>query len=184
MREFAPHDWYWLADDGRLYASARQAVVPGRDATYLAWRKAGGRPTRWPVNDNGAQTEAALQEVLSPYGLFIDLIAYAAAKRYWAETAGKTLTGGVVVGTDDVAQRKIAGVRHAFDNGTLASMDKVAFKAKSGWVDMGKTDIEAVHTAVVRHVQACYAKEKEVAAAITAGTITSTAEIDAAGWPA
>jgi len=41
----------------------------------------------------------------------------------------------------------------------------------------------AIATAVGAHVQACFAAENAVQAAITAGTITTTAEIDAAAWP-
>jgi Mn2+/Fe2+ NRAMP family transporter len=33
------------------------------------------------------------------------------------------------------------------------------------------------------HVQACFAVEEAVAAAIGAGTITTIADIDAANWP-
>jgi hypothetical protein len=42
----------------------------------------------------------------------------------------------------------------------------------------------AIATAVGAHVQACFATEAAVDAEITAGTITTTAQIDAADWPA
>lgn len=63
---FDPADWYWEADDGRLYSSAAQALV-NPDMAYQDWLQ-DHQPTRWPVDEGGEQTDAALQEVLSPYG--------------------------------------------------------------------------------------------------------------------
>lgn len=66
---YNPLDWYWLADDGRTYASGRQKIVKKTDAAYKEWIAAGNVATRWPVDDLGQQTDAALYEVLQPYGL-------------------------------------------------------------------------------------------------------------------
>ena len=66
MIPYNPFDWYWLADDGRLYSSARSGLTDASDPAYLSW---GGVATSWPRDDDGAQTDAALQEVLAPYGL-------------------------------------------------------------------------------------------------------------------
>lgn len=67
-----PNDWYWLALDGRLFSSARGEIVPLTDAEYLAWRDI-NLPTPWPRDDVGDQTDAALQEVLTPYGIHVSL---------------------------------------------------------------------------------------------------------------
>lgn len=66
-----PRDWYWRASDGRLYSSAAQDLVDENDATFTAWTDAGGLPTTWPRNDAGTQTEAALVDVLTPYGIYV-----------------------------------------------------------------------------------------------------------------
>ena len=63
---YDPKNWYWLAEDGRLFSSAVAAQVPKTDPAYAAWREAGGFPTTWPRDDAGEQTDAALQEVLAP----------------------------------------------------------------------------------------------------------------------
>lgn len=64
-----PRDWYWLADDERLYSSARQMLVGQSDADYDAWLKTGRISTRWPVDDSGQQTKKSLLDVISLYGL-------------------------------------------------------------------------------------------------------------------
>lgn len=65
-----PHDWYWLADDGRLFSSAASALVASDDDDYEAWVASGMIPTRWPCDDAGEQTEASLAVVLAPHGLY------------------------------------------------------------------------------------------------------------------
>jgi hypothetical protein len=32
-----PLDWYWSAEDGRVYASARQAIIDGTGKPNAAW---------------------------------------------------------------------------------------------------------------------------------------------------
>lgn len=64
-------NWYWLADDGRVYGSERQLIVTTSDADYVAWMSAVGSPTAWPRDDSGNQTNAALLAVVSVYGLSV-----------------------------------------------------------------------------------------------------------------
>ncbi|MFC3074702.1 hypothetical protein [Shinella pollutisoli] len=68
MMTYNPRDWYWLADDGRLYSSAAQALLDSDEPAYMEWSQE-HRPTRWPIDGEGEQTDAALTEVLAPYGL-------------------------------------------------------------------------------------------------------------------
>lgn len=70
MLEFTPLDWYWLADDGRVYASARNVVVDKTDKDFAAAQSSGG-VTRWPVDETGAQTTASMQDVVKVYGLAV-----------------------------------------------------------------------------------------------------------------
>jgi hypothetical protein len=72
MRIYNPIDWYWKSDDGRVFSSARQALISEADGGFKAFMASGGKPTRWPVDDEGRQTDAALQNVLTPYGLKVD----------------------------------------------------------------------------------------------------------------
>ncbi|SHI80581.1 hypothetical protein SAMN02745911_1226 [Aureimonas altamirensis DSM 21988] len=72
MPTFNPFDWYWLADDGRLFSSAVQAEVAADDAAYTEWSES-NRATAWPRDEEGNQTDAALQEVLATYGLAVGM---------------------------------------------------------------------------------------------------------------
>lgn len=67
---FLAQNWYWMSGDGsRIYSSAKQAVVGKDDKDFAAWQEAGNRPTPWPKNADGKETDEALAEVLAGYGL-------------------------------------------------------------------------------------------------------------------
>ena len=80
MFRFDPANWYWLSDDKRLYSSAAKALIDKSDAAYLDWCKA-LRPTPWPRDGSGEQTDAALAEVLSGHGLTLFTTALANIKQ-------------------------------------------------------------------------------------------------------
>ena len=54
----------------------------------------------------------------------------------------------------------------------------VPFKARSGWVDLSADQIRAIALAVGAHVQAAFAVERDVDAAIAAGSVTTIEQID------
>ena len=64
MIDFSPTNWYWIVagDESRVWSSKASAYVPADDATYQAWREAGGIPTR-------IGSEQELADVLKPYGV-------------------------------------------------------------------------------------------------------------------
>ena len=106
----------------------------------------------------------------------VDLRAYAASARYARETAGITV-GTAPIATDRDSQGMITG---AWAAAQINPSISVAWKTTSGWVSINAAQIEAIATAVLNHVQACFAAEQQVDAAITAGTVTTTAQVDAA----
>lgn len=55
-------DWYWKRDDGAIWSSKLGRLLTSSDSDPEVW-------TRWPRDEAGAQTDAALQDVLTPYGL-------------------------------------------------------------------------------------------------------------------
>lgn len=66
---FLARNWYWMSGDGgRIYSSAKQAVINKDDKDFAAWQEAGNRPTPWPKNADGKETDEALAEVLAGYG--------------------------------------------------------------------------------------------------------------------
>lgn len=73
MGDFQPYDWYWQDEDGRIYGSAENKIVTEGDERFQSWL-ANGNPARaWPRNADGEQTTDAMQEVLTPYSIFLVL---------------------------------------------------------------------------------------------------------------
>ena len=66
-----------------------------------------------------------------------------------------------------------------------AGLTSVDFKAASGWVTLTLDQLVAVSTAIVRHVEACFSRERELHEAIEAAeTEEALMGIDIhAGWP-
>lgn len=67
--DYAPSNWYWLATDGRIYSSAKQAIISEKDKDFVDWKEAGNLPTPWPKDDEGKETDDALAAVLAASGL-------------------------------------------------------------------------------------------------------------------
>jgi hypothetical protein len=104
---FNPYNWYWLADDGRIFSSLQQAQVPNTDQGYVDFCQV-NQPTPWPYDDQGAQTDASLQAALDPHQtIFANNMYYAAYQRWVTESGGLTITGvasapaGMPIKTDD-----------------------------------------------------------------------------------
>lgn len=109
----------------------------------------------------------------------LSLVDYAANKRWQVETSGIVLNG-VAIDTSRDSQAMITGA-YAWSQANPSST--IQFKAASGFVTLDDATMAAIATAVGAHVQACFAVEAGVQAAITAGSITTIEQIDAAGWP-
>ena len=141
---------------------------------------AGGRSERVecsPEEEAAIRAEWAANEAKQPSAA-VKLKAHAATRRWEKEQGGITLPGNVKVATDTPAQVKIAELRRRVAAREVAV--PFSFKAASGWTDLTENAIIAVDKAVAAHIQACYATERQISDAIDAGTITTTAEIDAA----
>ncbi len=111
-----------------------------------------------------------------------DLIAYAAAKRYLIETGGYTYDSHPIA-TDRDSQSKITAV--ALSANLVGSSFSAEWKCSDGtFFTLDQAAAIAMATAVMTFVSACFAAEAAVVTAITGGTITTTADIDGASWPA
>lgn len=177
---FNPRDWYWAREDGAIYGSARGALLTADDTAYSEWLASGGIATRWPVDVAGAQTDAALQEVLTTYGLHLTrgdaLLSYAAQRRWELETGGIEVAGATIR-TDRESQGLING---AYTMAQEQPEQVFRFKAAAGWISLTAAEITAIARQVGAHVQACFGAEANVAAMITAEppTITTREEVD------
>ena len=137
---YDPRDWYWLAPDARLYSSASGALIQPDDPAYLAWRARvpGLEPTPWPLNDAGEATDAALQEVLAPYGIRVrraDAIVDAIDALRAAKLVAGAPIGGLRVAIDDTSRGDIGGMATT----ALAALSSAAPWPESyaaGWITM------------------------------------------------
>lgn len=125
--------------------------------------------------------EGGFVEPSKPLPTKDELIAYAADKRWQIETGGISVSGAEIR-TDEKSQNRVSGAALlALSDPELGTIDWEAMPGE--WVTVDKADMIAIGIAVGRHVQACFTALKAVQAEIDAGTITTTAEIDQAGWP-
>lgn len=177
LHTFDPANCYWVQDDGTLYSGRAQTIVPATDGDYVAWCAAGMAAVPWPRDAAGDQTEQALQDVLTPHGMFASLTAYAEDAKWRREIGGITVAG-LSVATDDRSKLMIAGAR-------LAALADPAWTTQ--WhvgggvlVPLAAPEVVAISDAVLAHVDACFAAFGAVVSAIEAGTITAPAEIDTA----
>ena len=175
-------DWYWLADDGRLYASARQVIVDESDADYIAWQAANTTATSWPRDLAGEQTDAALQDVLTPYNLFVDLTAYTAYARFNHASGGVVVTslgGPILFLTDPVSRNTI---NSAYDFMTHKGGGyTVQWKLSDGtFITLNVTQMTTLMDDVATFVQSCFTCESTTVSAINGGTITTQVQVDSA----
>ncbi|MCD0280454.1 DUF4376 domain-containing protein [Xanthomonas melonis] len=136
---------------------------------FESWCAGGGRPLPADV----AETMDDLRRRMR---------AGATHARWQYETGGISV-GGVKVGTTTEDQNRISTVLAAADLGTV---DRVDFKADSGWVTLSLAQIRGIAAAISAHVQACFSAERAHHEAIDAlDSLESLQAYDvSAGWPA
>lgn len=107
----------------------------------------------------------------------LDLLAYAAQRR-WQKEVGGIVVNGVPIATDDRSKTMIIGSRLAADADPNWSAQWVA---NDGHVyPINAAAIIAISDAVQAHVNACFTTFVAVKADIDSGVITTTEQIDAA----
>ncbi len=105
-----------------------------------------------------------------------------AAERYRHETAGLLVDGHTVL-TDRQSQALITGA-HALALAEGAGFT-TRFKTAGGFVTLDQAEVIALAIAVGRHIQACFAREADIAATVAAAqTVAEVRAIDLeSGWP-
>jgi hypothetical protein len=174
-----PTNWYWLADDGRLFSSASETLVAADDPAYVAW-DATYDATPWPVDDAGNQTNASLQAVLTPYDIFCDLTAYSAYARYNHASGGVKITSlsAVPFLTDPTSRNT---VNSAYQYAVANPAHITHWKMSDGsFVQLNNTQIATVNNDITDFVQKCFNCESTTLTGIDGGTITTMAQIDSA----
>ena len=72
--EYIPWNWYWKADDGRIYSSKKQALVAADNPDLIAWQgeiEPLAEPQIWPRDEQGNQTTAEMRKVMDVYGFTV-----------------------------------------------------------------------------------------------------------------
>ncbi|MEP9372627.1 hypothetical protein [Mesorhizobium sp. KR1-2] len=186
-----PYDWYWRADDGRIYSSAKQALVDAENADFLDFGKR-AKATRWPVDDNGEQSDDALAAVLTPHGLrlwpltlkelkavllrSVDEAAEAERLKYITPGAGQAMTyqrkveeaRRLVALAEAEAQINAAefpmlSATVGLDGDTLDAVARLVIDMDAAWARVGAA-IEAVRMATKQAIDA--AEDEEAARAV------------------
>jgi hypothetical protein len=134
----------------------------------------------WTVPNVAPPTSEAVTAALAAGPTASELIAYAATRRWLAETGGITLNGAQI----DTSRDSQAMIANAYAYVQTSGAASVTYKADSGWTTLTADQVKATALAVGAHVQACFVAENALDAEITAGTVTSFAQIDAYAWPA
>jgi hypothetical protein len=142
------------------------ADVDVRDVSTIS-----GVAVGWIVDVDGS-----IAPYVQPAPTKAALTTYAANARFIKETSG-IIVAGAAIATDRDSQAMINGAQAYV---TAASVASIAYKTSSGWATLTAAEVLATAVAVGAHVQACFVAESTLDAAITAGTITTTAAIDAA----
>lgn len=178
---YDPANNYWKAEDGRIFSSAKIALVEESDLDFVAWLAAGYPPTLWPRDTQGAQTSAALQDVLTPYGLYVDpkqrLLDYLDRKWSAILEIGIVSAGGFQSSTGEKWQGYVSRAVQ------LSDQNPGVVIKWNGTTPITNAQLHDLGAAVGVFVQASFEIAGDLEAQIEAGIITTTAEIDAAEWP-
>lgn len=111
----------------------------------------------------------------------VDLASYLADRRWQAEVAG-TVWNGWPVATDQTSQQKVLAEFVAVGGGLRT--DGAVWKFADGeFRAVSNADFASLAMAVRNHIESCFALEASLLSGISAGTVTTTSEIDAAAWP-
>jgi hypothetical protein len=172
-----PSDNYWLADDARVYGSAKQTITTDTDPDYAAWTGAGNVATPWPRDNANNQTDAAMQAVAGQYGQFVSLSYYAGYARFNRASGGCTI-GGKPYLTDPVSRNTVAS---AHDYAVANPGHITDWKLADGtFIQLNEVQLAHVLQQMATFVQACFTCESNTVASIGGGTITTRAQVDAA----
>lgn len=122
---------------------------------------------KWGAPDLVKMTQSEIDVHLNPPRIITteSLKAEITDLRWQHETGGLTLPSGVRVATGIEDQNRITSV---IANAQLAGVEKVDFKAASGWVTVTVQELQAIAAAIAMHVQACFTAERDHHEAIDA----------------
>lgn len=180
VRVFIPHNnqsvMNWLnSAGGGLVFETSVARPTAADPNHFISFWTTMRFSDLPGEANRATFLASVDASLTPPP--VDLVAFAADKRWRVETGGVPF-GGMILPSDDRAKMLIMGAA-----GTMANEAAAPFVIGGTSVTLTGAQFKAAHAAIVAHVQACFAKQASILAGIANGSITTTTQIEQDAWP-
>ena len=136
-----------------------------------------------PFNEDRVAYEAWLADGGVPDPALGPSLQQIAANERWSAETDPLWVANVVgtqlqISMDRLSQERIATIVGSYYTNVLKGT--ITYKAINGFFVMAERDMEKIHTAIQTHIQACFAKEKEVVDQIAAGIITTEEQIQAA----
>lgn len=190
MIMFNPDDWYWQVAGVGIYGSARHGLVsaPTTDAAYLAFNAANGPGS---IAADTAYLDATLQSAgLPPSGLTpptqAQLLTYANGK---VQSLLGTARPYTVAGLSGPVVDDLGPVTALTMNTAFVMQSALTYPYK--WSDDNYTIWSMTQDQLIAFLEAAFAYGDSVWAlangtafsGINAGSITTTAQIDALSWP-
>lgn len=172
---YTPQNWYWLADDGRLYSSLEKQTISPENPIFLEWKQSGGIPTRWPVDENNVQTDAPLADVLAAHGLAMTAAHAKTMLKMQIDAAAETVRlKYITAGTGQAMtyQRKVDEAKQAIAETNPKPADYPLLSASIG---IDGANLKAV-AAVILGMDAAWA---QIGAQIERIRLTAKQDIDA-----
>lgn len=189
MHKYEPLRWFWIADHGDVFDSEQSRKTDGVDVRYLKFVETGGLPTPWPRDDDGEQTDDALQAVLSPHGIRVVPLSLLEAKqalkhdidsqaevqrlKYITPGAGQAMTYSqkadearrcIDAIDPDAADYPLLAAEIGITASTLVGVAQVIAAANAEWVQIGAA-IEAARLSTKMAIAAAETEEAARAAA-------------------
>ena len=116
-----------------------------------------------------------------PASLVLALKQYAALVRYQKQNIGLTFNGAKI-DTSVTSQGLINGAITLLNNSP--NTETINFKSATGvWTSIPRANMIALGVAIGTYIQDCFNAEQQIDAAIDAGTITTTDQVDGYTWP-
>jgi hypothetical protein len=177
LRNYNPVDWYWIVadDQSKVWSSARAGYVSANDEAFVLWTAGGNLPTRIASIEELSDVFAAQY----PAGM---LTTYANARQWSLATSGRVVQLGgraLPFKTDPESLALING--KAYRLSMPGSPTTVNWQiGPTEFVPIAASDFTAIAIEIADWVQATFDALPAIFAGIEAGSITTTAQIDAA----
>lgn len=183
MKLYNPLDNYWLSEDGQVYSSKQESIVPATNPEYVAWLKSGNSPSFWPRDESGNQTLAALEHVLNERGLFFSK--QKRLKNYLSSKLDSVLSAGIIVKINEAdieVDTTAIGMSHLLlITSTGGSVD---WFQSNGKVTLSAEDVSTIAKEARNYVSDAYSVWQQLNVKIDKQRSTITEDqIESANWP-